>query len=110
MTTSLPEFVTSFAAVRLGALDLAVGNLFGSNAINMAVLLVADAAYRKGPLLASIEATHAVTALVGILLMSVGLMGIIYRAEKRFPLIEPDSVLMIVGYLLGMGLLFRIGG
>jgi cation:H+ antiporter len=110
MTTSLPEFVTSFAAVRLGALDLAVGNLFGSNAINMAVLLVADAAYRKGPLLASIEATHAVTALVGILLMSVGLMGIIYRAEKRFPLVEPDSVLMIVGYLLGMGLLFRIGG
>ncbi len=110
MTTSLPEFVTSFAAVRLGALDLAVGNLFGSNAINMAVLLVADAAYRKGPLLASIEATHAVTALVSILLMSVGLMGIIYRAEKRFPLIEPDSVLMIVGYLLGMGLLFRVGG
>jgi cation:H+ antiporter len=37
-------------------------------------------------------------------------MGIIYRAEKRFPLVEPDSVLMIVGYLLGMGLLFRIGG
>lgn len=110
MTTSLPEFVTSFAAVRLGALDLAVGNLFGSNAINMAMLLVADAAYRKGPLLASIEATHAVTALVSILLMSVGLMGIIYRAEKRFPLIEPDSVLMIVGYLLGIGLLFRIGG
>ncbi|MBM4134323.1 MAG: sodium:calcium antiporter [Nitrospira sp.] len=108
--TSLPELVTSFAAVRLGALDLAVGNLFGSNAINMAVLFLADAAYRKGPLLASIEPTHAVTALLSILLMSVGLMGIIYRAEKRFPLIEPDSVLMIVGYLSGMWLLFRIGG
>ncbi|MDE3243712.1 MAG: sodium:calcium antiporter [Nitrospirota bacterium] len=110
ITTSLPELVTSFAAVRLGALDLAVGNLFGSNAINMAVLLLADAAYRQGPLLASIETTHVATALLSILLMSVGLMGIIYRAEKRFLLIEPDSVLMIVGYLSGMWLLFRIGG
>ncbi|TKB76722.1 MAG: sodium:calcium antiporter [Nitrospira sp.] len=110
ITTSLPELVTTFAAVRLGAFDLAVGNLFGSNAFNMAVLFLADIAYRKGPLLAAVEATHVVTAFVSMLLMSVGLMGIIYRAEKRFVLIEPDSVLMIVGYLLGMWLLFRIGG
>lgn len=43
-------------------------------------------------------------------MMSVGVMGIIYRAEKRFILIEPDSLLMIVGYVLGMGLIFRLGG
>jgi cation:H+ antiporter len=42
--------------------------------------------------------------------MNVGLMGIIYRAEKRFLLIEPDGLLMIVGYVLGMWLLFQIGG
>ena len=109
VTTTLPELVTTFAAVRLGAYDLAVGNLFGSNAFNMAVLLPADLAYRKGPLLASVEPTHAVTAFVSILLMSVGIMGIIYRAEKRFMLIEPDSLLMIVSYGLSMWLLFRIG-
>ncbi len=42
--------------------------------------------------------------------MSVGIMGIIYRAEKHCMLIEPDSLLMIVSYVLGMWLLFRIGG
>jgi cation:H+ antiporter len=110
ITTSLPELVTTFAAVRLGAFDLAVGNLFGSNAFNMAILLLADLAYRKGPLLAAVESTHAATAFVSILLMSVGVMGIIYRAERRFMLIEPDSLLMILGYGLGMWLLFRIGG
>ena len=47
---------------------------------------------------------------MSMLLMSVGVMGIIYRAEKRFVLIEPDSLLMIVGYVLGMWLLFQIGG
>jgi cation:H+ antiporter len=37
-------------------------------------------------------------------------MGIIYRAEKRFLLIEPDSLLMIIVYGLGMWLLFQVGG
>lgn len=110
ITTSLPELVTTFAALRLDAFDLAVRNLFGSNAFNIAVLFLTDVAYGKGPLLAAVASTHVVTAFVSMLLMSVGVMGIIYRAEKRFVLIEPDSVLMIVGYALGMWLLFRIGG
>jgi cation:H+ antiporter len=110
ITTSLPELVTSFAAVRLGAFDLAVGNLFGSNAFNMGALVFADAAYGPGTLLSAVSPVHTVTALLVILLMSVGLMGIIYRAEKRFMLIEPDSALMIVGYGLGMWLLFRVTG
>ena len=109
IVTSLPEMVTTFAAVRLGAFDLAVGNLFGSNAFNMAILFIADLAYWKGPLLAAVDSTHAVTAFVSILLMTVGIMGIIYRAEKRFLFIEPDSALMILGYLLGMGLIFSLG-
>jgi cation:H+ antiporter len=39
--------------------------------------------------------------------MNIGVMGIIYRAEKRFLLIEPDSLLMLIAYVLGMWLLFR---
>jgi len=109
IVTSLPEMVTAFAAVRMGAFDLAVGNLFGSNAFNMGILVFADVAYRKGPLLGAVNDAHAVTALVSILLMSVGIMGIIYRAEKRFFFVEPDSALMIMGYLIGMGLIFSLG-
>lgn len=107
ITTSLPELVTAIAAVRLGAFDLAVGNLFGSNAFNMAAFFFADVAYRGGGLLGNISSTHALTALWSILMMNIGLMGIIYRAEKRFLLVEPDSLLMIVSYVLGLWLLFR---
>lgn len=107
ITTSLPELVTAVAAVRLGAFDLAVGNLFGSNAFNMAAFLFADLAYREGDLLSSLNSVHALTALWSILMMNIGVMGIIYRAEKRFILIEPDSLLMIVSYILGLWLLFR---
>lgn len=107
ITTSMPELVTSLAAVRLGAFDLAVGNLFGSNAFNMAAFAFADMAYREGPLLSAVTSAHALTALWSILLMNIGLMGIIYRVEKRYLLIEPDSIVMIVGYLFGLWLLFR---
>ncbi len=107
VVTTLPELVTSLAAVRLGAFDLAVGNLFGSNAFNMAAFLFADLAYRGGPLFGAIASTHALTALWGIVMMNIGLMGIVYRVEKRYRLIEPDSLVMILGYLLGLLLLFR---
>lgn len=107
MTTSLPELVVSISAVRLGAFDLAVGNLFGSNAFNMAAFFFADLAYPEGGLLSTVSSTHALTALWSIIMMSIGLMGIIYRAERRFLLIEPDSLLMIVAYVLGLWLLFN---
>ncbi|MFO0701727.1 MAG: hypothetical protein U0236_21110 [Nitrospira sp.] len=107
ITTSLPELVVSISAVRLGAFDLAVGNLFGSNAFNMAAFFFADAAYRGGSLLSTVSSTHALTALWSIVMMNIGLMGIIYRAERRFRLIEPDSLLMIVAYVLGLWLLFN---
>jgi cation:H+ antiporter len=107
ITTSLPELVVSIAAVRLGAFDLAVGNLFGSNAFNMAAFFFADLAYRQGSLLSTVSTTHALTGLWVIIMMNIGVMGIIYRAEKRFMLIEPDSLLMLVAYVLGLWLLFR---
>jgi len=107
IATSLPELVTAIAAVRLGAFDLAVGNLFGSNAFNMAAFFFVDVAYRGGSIFTAISDTHAMTALWSILLMSIGLMGIIYRVEKRYLLIEPDSFLIILGYCLGLWLLFQ---
>ena len=54
VTTSLPELVASIASLRIGAYDMAVGNLFGSNVANMSVLLFADAAYTEGPILAAV--------------------------------------------------------
>ncbi|HBH79220.1 MAG TPA: sodium:proton exchanger [Nitrospira sp.] len=107
ITTSLPELVVSISAIRLGAFDLAVGNLFGSNAFNMAAFFFADLTYQQGGLLSTVSSTHALTALWSIVMMNIGLMGIIYRAERRFRLIEPDSLLMIIVYILGLWLLFN---
>lgn len=107
--TSLPELVTALAAVRMQAYDLAVGNLFGSNALNMALFLPLDVVHGSGPILGAVERVHALSALVGVVLMGIGLAAIVYRAEGRLRALEPSSALMVVIYLAGIALVYAQG-
>lgn len=106
LATSLPEVVTCLAAVRMGSFDLAVGNLFGSNAINMAILLPLDLA-QPGSLFAALDPGHALSGLFAVVLMSLGLAAIVYRARRRFAMLEPDSALIAVAYFAALWLLYR---
>lgn len=106
MSTSLPEIVSSLAAVRMGAFDLAVGNLFGSNSLNMVVFFAMDLAYPGGSIFGAIRPEHALSALVAIVLMSLGLSAIVFRAERRVSLLEPGSALMLVVYAVGLWMLY----
>jgi cation:H+ antiporter len=102
IVTSFPELVVSITAVRMGAFDLAVGNLFGSNAFNIFILVFVDLAYRKGSLLAAASKTNLVTALFLMLMMGVGLIAVAARGRKRNALLIPDSIVLILLYLTGM--------
>lgn len=110
LSTSLPELVASLAAVRLGAYDLAVGNLFGSNAFNMALLVALDLAHPGGPLLAEVSRAHALSGLFAVVLMSLGLAAIVYRAKRRLRMLEPSSALLLLGYALALLALYRARG
>ncbi|MFN3594750.1 MAG: sodium:calcium antiporter, partial [Thiobacillaceae bacterium] len=81
--TSAPEAVVSIAAVRLGALDMALGNLFGSNLFNIAILALDDIAYTPGPLLSAVDPTHAVSALSAMVMSGIAIIGLFYRARGR---------------------------
>lgn len=108
VSTSLPEMVTTATAVRMKAYDLAVGNIFGSNSFNMTILLGVDLFY-DGPLLASVSPAHAITATAVILVTSVAMMGLLYRAERRYWLLEPDAALIILLVLGSLGLVYYAG-
>lgn len=83
IVTTLPELVVTLAAVRLGALDMAVANLFGSNLFNILVIAVDDAFYLPGPLLAQVAETHAVSALAAVMMSGVAIVGLFFRARGR---------------------------
>jgi cation:H+ antiporter len=105
LSTSLPELVTTLTALRLGATDLAVGNIFGSNSFNMLIIPLVDLAY-EGSLLTAVSANHALTAGCVVLVTSAALVSLLYRAEKRWWLIEPDAALVILLVLAALGLLY----
>lgn len=96
--TSSPELVASIAAVRIGAHDLAVGNLFGSNAFNMFALVIADAAYTEGPILAAVGPAVAVAGVGAMLLMALALAALVHGTETRVHRLEPDAVILLVAY------------
>jgi cation:H+ antiporter len=103
--TSLPELVSSLAAVRLGAHDLAIGNVYGSNAFNMILLAPLDAVH-SGPLLAEVSAIHAITCVAVILATLVAIMGQLYQSESRRRFIEPDAWLVILIVAGALALVF----
>lgn len=103
--TSLPELVTSIAAVRMRAFDLAIGNIFGSNAFNMLLLAPLDFVSKAG-LFAHVAQTHAITCLMTILITSVAVMGQLYQVERRRRFIEPDAILIILLVFAGITILY----
>jgi len=109
IVTSLPELVASIAAVQIGAADLAVGNLFGSNAFNATIVFATDAVYTQGPILAAVSPQQVVAGLGAVLLMAIALGGIVHGARSRFERGEPDAILLLIGYV-GMLWLLWAGG
>jgi len=107
ITTSLPELVASLAAVRIGAYDLAVGNLFGSNALNMTILFAADLAYLPGPILAAVDPGQVVAGVGAILLMAIALAAVVHGTRTRIRRLEPDAVAVLVTYVFLLAALWR---
>lgn len=109
VVTSLPELLAALAAVRMNAVDMAVGNLFGSSVFNMLALGIADFFLLDGRFLGMIDPSFALVGLLGLLLTNMALVGNLARVERKFLFIEIDAVLIVIIYLLGMYLLFLRG-
>jgi cation:H+ antiporter len=81
--TSLPELVVTVSALRLGAVDMAIGNLLGSNLFNILILALDDFFYRKGPLLAAVSPAHAITAFAAAIMSGIFIVALLYKPETR---------------------------
>jgi len=108
ITTSLPEIVVSLAAVRIGAIDLGIGNVLGSNLFNLLILGLDDVFYRQGPLLAAVDASHGIAILAVVTMNALFLIGLTYRVlTKRFA-IAWDTGAMAAVYVTAVGLAYLL--
>lgn len=100
LATSLPELVVSLAAIRMGSLDMAVGNLLGSNVFNMCILAVDDMFYLKGSLFKDISSSHLVSVFVTIIMTAVVGLGLLFKPKKkRLWLLGIDTFVLIILYV-----------
>ncbi len=100
--TSLPELLASISAFRVGAPNLAAGNFFGSNMVNMALLAVLDLLYFQAPLMRRIAVNHALTAGLTIVLMLIAVTSIVADIGITIGWVGLDSIIIIAGYFVGL--------
>jgi len=106
LVTSLPELVTTIAAIKIGAPDMAIGNLFGSNLFNMFALGLTDFFYTQGRFLGAIDPSFLLIGVVGLLLTCMGLIGNLIKLEKRIWFLEIDALAIILFYFASLWLLY----
>lgn len=111
MTTSLPELVVSISALRIGATDMAIANLFGSNMFDILILAIDDIFYTKGPILADVSANHAVTGFMAALMTGITIVSLTYRLEKKaFLRLGWDAAAILLAYFVNIYLLYSLRG
>lgn len=107
--TSLPELVTSVAAVRRGALTLAVGGIIGGNAFDTLFTAASDIAYREGSIYHAMPQSVVFWAALTLLMAAVLLLGLIRREEEGPAGVGVESVVLLALYAGGVALLLGMG-
>ncbi|NNL84240.1 MAG: sodium:calcium antiporter [Myxococcales bacterium] len=108
VSTSIPELVVAVTAVRMGALNLAVGDIIGGNAFDTLFVAASDVAYRSGSIYGAVTQAEHFWLANALVMTGVLLMGLIHR-ERRGPAnIGLESVVLLVLYLGGVVVLATV--
>jgi len=107
ISTSMPELVVTIAALRLGAIDMAVADILGSNMFNIAIIAPVDASYKPGPLLSSVSHTHLTTAAVAIVMSLLVILGLRFPQKRKVLSISWYTPVLIGLYIFGAYALFQ---
>ncbi|MFW6090418.1 MAG: sodium:calcium antiporter [Actinomycetota bacterium] len=106
VATSLPELVTTLAAVRAGALTLAVAGIVGGNTFDVLFVAAADVAYREGSVYAALAQTDLFVIGWTMLMVVTLAAGLVQRDRTG---IGFEGVAVIAIYVGGLATVPAIG-
>ena len=107
--TSLPELVVAVAALRLGAIDMAVANILGANMLDIAHIFTVDLFYTQGSILSSVSSTHLITVAVVMAMNLLVIVGLRFRQKRKTFIVISWYALALIGlYILGVYALFTL--
>ena len=109
VSTSLPEITASLTAVRIGAIDLAIGNVLGSNLFNVTLLAVYDVFDGGANLWAVLSNANALGLIIAMMMTAVVIVSLMYRASPKTPFrVSWDGVALIAMYLGALAALYAL--
>lgn len=98
--TSLPELVVAITALRMGCIDLAVGDILGANMLNNANIFITDIFYSRGPVLAEVSTRNLFTAGAVIIMTLLVIAGLKFKIKRKtFGIISWNTLLILMLYL-----------
>ncbi|MEX0835544.1 MAG: hypothetical protein WD010_05605 [Nitriliruptor sp.] len=106
LSSSLAELVVSIAAIRAGALTLAVANVIGGNTFDTLLVVVADVAYQDGSVYAAVGPETALVAAITITMTAIITLGLLRRERHGVGNIGTESALVLGLYALSVLLVF----
>jgi len=108
VATSLPELVVVGQAVRLGLIHMALGDVFGSNLFDVAILPLDDFLYFKGDLLSDSSFPLAIGAVASILMTAIFLIALKMKLPgKTLGRIRVSALLVIAIYVVSVVLIYK---
>lgn len=107
LATALPEFSTGYAAAKGGDFTLAVSEVFGSNTF-LPVLFLPAALLSGQAVLAHAGAAELYLTGLGLVLTTVYLWGFLFRPSREYLRLGPDSLAVLIAYLVGIAGLIAI--
>ena len=107
ITTSAPELVVATAALRIGAIDMAVADVLGANMLDITIVFPVDLFYTKGAVLSSVSGSHLITAAVVVVMNFLVIAALkLQRRRKTFIVISWYAVALMGLYIFGVYALF----
>jgi cation:H+ antiporter len=107
LATSLPELTISITAIKIGAFDLMLGNILGSNMFNVFVLAVTDMAYRKEALHIPENINPGLLIIAACAIGMTLIVGVAGKQRKKARFIAWESLAMLGLYLTGLFALYK---
>ena len=107
--TALPEISSGLQAVRLGAVELAMSDIYGGNAVQLTFFLLADI-LAGAPVLATASGESLWLGALGAVITGIFAYGLLVRLDRKQLGLGRDSLIALVIYVVGVVLLTEVPG
>lgn len=105
--TSFPELIVSISTARIGAFDMFLGNIIGSNLFNIGIIFVIDVFYMKGDILRFASKNNVSAGIIAMIMNFVVFFAVVRDSRRKIlNFVSINAIILFVLFVLNFFILF----